>query len=65
MYGLRIFFSHQSVDYLLVFLMMTSEEQVFLFFEYVLQFFSFCAFDDTSDTTQPKVSFFPCIFFCF
>ena len=36
MYGLRIFFSHQSVDYLLVFLMMTSEAQVLLFFEYVL-----------------------------
>ena len=46
MYGLQIFFSHQSVDYLLVFLIVTSEAQVFLVFEYVFkncsQFFFLC-----------------------
>lgn len=65
MYGLQILFSHQSADYLLVFLIVTSEAQVFLVFEYVFkncsQFsFSFYAFDDTSDSAQPKVTvFFP------
>ena len=49
MYGLQIFFSHHFVDYLLVFLMVTSETQVFLFFEYVV------------NCSQLTVFFFLCI----